>query len=201
MRGQAMTKICAKALAQGEPMSSYRALEFFAREGDWHTKSYAHLVRSLDAWELDPTYEHGLRENLPHANIRIGNSFSFAQESQYRNYFHWLVLDNPQSIYGEYCEHFEALELVHDLVAESGVLIFNVNKKPFDYERHAAWQARREQYYGCDANILTTPFLLSFYQNKLEASGLSLRYIYEEPRNPEYLSYIVAGIANKTIRR
>ena len=31
-------------------LSNRRALEFFARKGDWHTLGYCSKVKSLDAW-------------------------------------------------------------------------------------------------------------------------------------------------------
>ena len=194
MRGEAMSRICERAISEGESLGSYRALEFFAREGDWQTKSYAHLVGELDAWELDPQYEKALRTNLPQAHVRIGDSFKFAHESQYQQHINWLVIDNPQMIYGNYCEHFEALELAPKLMASTGVVIFNVNKKPFDYDSHPDWKLRRRAYYGCVASKLETSFLFDFYGDLIEKLGFNVRYLYEEPRNSEYLSYIVVGV-------
>lgn len=190
-----MTRICARVQAAGEPLAGYRALEFFARQGDWQTRSYAHLVAELHAWELDPQHDKALRANLPQAHVRIGDSFELAQEPQYHRRFNWLILDNPQMTYGIYCEHFEALDIAPALMASVGVVIFNVNKKPFDYDRRPDWQERRFAYYGRDAAQLETSFLLDFYRKRIEDLGLTLRYLYEEPRNVEYLSYIVAGIA------
>lgn len=196
MRGEAMGRICAHALESGEPLGTFRALEFFARQGDWQTRAYAHLVAEMDAWELDPQHEAALRANFPRAHVRIGDSFEIAHEPQYRRRFNWLVLDNPQMIYGRYCEHFEALDLAPSLLASMGVVIFNVNKKPFDYALHPDWQARRQAYYGCDAGQLGQSFLMEFYNRRLEQLGMRVRYLYEEPRNAEYLSYIVAGVEN-----
>jgi len=195
MRGEAMENICRRLQNSGEPLSAYSALEFFAREGEWQTKSYAHLVKELHLWELDPIYENALKINFPQGHIRIGDSFKLAQEPQYRQRFNWLVLDNPQMIYGDYCEHFEALNLAAVLMASVGVLIFNVNKKPFNYDRHTDWQDRRRAYYGCNAAHLATSFLLDFYRKRIEKLGFNVRYMYEEPRNTEYLSYIVAGVS------
>ena len=73
-----MRAICEELNRRGYDLSRYDALEFFAREGDWQTLSYADRVRSVEAWEIDPAYEEGLRRNLPQAVIRIGNSFELA---------------------------------------------------------------------------------------------------------------------------
>lgn len=192
-----MSRICKKLQERNELLSHYTALEFFARQGDWQTKSYAHLVKELHAWELDPIYEDALRANLPRAHVRIGNSFEMAQDSKYQRRFNFFVLDNPQMIYGGYCEHFEALNLASVLMSTIGILIFNVNKKPFAYDHHPDWQNRRREYYGCDATNLTSHFLISFYAERIERLGFNMRFIFEEQRNSDYLSYIVAGVSRK----
>jgi len=51
-----------------------RALEIFAREGDWQTQAYADKVKSLEAWEINPAFESALRKNLPGAKILITDS-------------------------------------------------------------------------------------------------------------------------------
>ncbi len=190
-----MSRVCKKLRERGERLCEYTALEFFARQGDWQTQSYRHLVKELHAWEIDSIHETSLRINLPHANIRIGDSFEIAHEPQYLHLFNFLVLDNPQMIYGIYCEHFEALNLAPILMANDGVVIFNVNKNPFEYDRQPEWQYRRSTYYEIDAAQLTSKFLLNFYEAKFEKLGFNVHYIFEEQRNKDYLSYIVARLS------
>lgn len=43
------------------------ALEVFAREGDWVTYKYAPYVKSVEAWEINPSYLPKLQTNIPKA--------------------------------------------------------------------------------------------------------------------------------------
>jgi hypothetical protein len=195
MRGAAMRRVCDDLERRGFDLSRARALEFFAREGDWQATAYVGRVASLEAWEVDAAREARLRANLPHATVRIVDSIVFASRPENRGRFDFVVLDNPQGCFGpgaRYCEHFEALEAACGLLSERAVLVFNVNRTPFDFDRFPAWQARRSRYYGVDdASRLSASFLLAFYRSLLERRGLSSPFAFEVARNPEYLSYLV----------
>ena len=116
----------------GVDIGSFMALEFFARKGNWHTLSYSNKVKSITAWEIDSKFSNDLRKNLPNSIIRIGDSFELAKEAQYSNSFNFIVFDNPQRIFGNYCEHFECLSLIPFLISnDGGVVIFNINRAIF----------------------------------------------------------------------
>lgn len=194
MRGEAMKRVCDRLEQIGEPLGEYRALEFFAREGDWQTTVYASRVKSLFAWEITPDFEKDLRRNLPRAEISIGDSYQLAHEKRHQGRFEFIVFDNPQNVFGDRCEHFEVLPLIPRLMATQGVVIFNINRHPFNYEQSPEWQKRRKEYYGCDASALDAAFFLAFYVRKLTVMSLKVRFSFEEPRNKEYLSYLVFGL-------
>lgn len=195
MNGQAMLRICQKLDDKGINLRNFKALEFFAREGDWQTQSYAKRVKELHAWEVDPVFEEKLKINLPNAIVRIGDSFRMALEDIYYNYFDFIVFDNPQNVYGEYCEHFESLPLVEKLMTDDGIVIFNVNLSPFNYDKSPVWQKRRSDYYGCDASSLESIFLLNFYENEFKKQRFKVNFKFEEKRNHEYLSYLVFSLS------
>ena len=168
MRGQAMTKIVSKLDRLGANITSFTALEFFARKGNWHTLSYSKMGTPISAWEIEAKFLDDLRQNLPNSFIRIGDSFELAKEIQYSNSFNFIVFDNPQGIYGQnYCEHFECLSLIPKLISnDGGIVIFNINRAPFDYDKQSIWAMRRNTYYGIDdASNLDTKFLMNFYEN------------------------------------
>ena len=194
MRGEAMRRVCDRLDKMGEPLGNYQALEFFARRGDWQTTVYASKVKSLHAWEIASEFEMALKRNLPRAEIRIGDSYKLAQEKCNQGKFDFIVFDNPQNVFGDRCEHFEALPLTPQLITEQGVVIFNINRRPFDYEKSPEWQKRRSEYYKCDASILDGGFLLAFYSRKFATMGLKVRFSFEQQRNKEYLSYLVFGL-------
>lgn len=190
-----MRRVCEELERRGFDLSGARALEFFAREGDWQTTAYAGRVASLEAWEVDAAREARLRTNLPRATVRIVDSIVFAARAENRARFDFVVLDNPQGCFGpgaRYCEHFEALEASCGLLSERAVVVFNVNRAPFDFERFPAWQARRSEFYGvADTGRLGAPFLLAFYRALFERRGFASSFGLEVARNPEYLSYLV----------
>tara|TARA_Y100000739_G_C20458867_1_gene395819 strand:+ start:183 stop:773 length:591 start_codon:yes stop_codon:yes gene_type:complete len=191
MRGKAMLKICKKLLDKGIKLETFTALEFFAREGGWQTKSYSNLVKNLYAWEIDQKFKKNLTLNHPNAFIKIGDSFVFAKKKEFEEKFDFLVFDNPQSIYNGYCEHFEALENAYFLLKDFGIVIFNVNKKPFDYNPESDWAFRRNQYYAKDATNLSSQFIKNFYRKLFIKMNFQVIEIFEEKRNEEYLSYLV----------
>ena len=198
MRGQAMKRVCEKLGRHGYNMSDMDALEFFAREGDWQTKEYAGKVKTVEAWEVNPNFENGLKKNLPDAVIRIGNSFELARDDMNKGKFDFIIIDNPQCLYGpnnEYCEHFEALELVPFLLKERGIVMFNINSNPFDYDKHPEWQKRRNEFYNLtDTSLLTKDFLLSFYKDFFKQMGLKIEFAWFESRNEQYLAYLIYGL-------
>ena len=134
MRGEALNNVVQYLQTKRRlDFSQLNALEFFARKGNWHTLSYANKVSSITAWEIEAEFRNDLITNIPHAAIRIGDSFGLAKEGQYSNSFSLIVFDNPQGVFGKYCEHFECLNLIPDLLSkDGGVVIFNINKTPFN---------------------------------------------------------------------
>lgn len=194
MRGEAMKLLCARLAKMGEPLEEYRALEFFARTGNWQTTSYMPKVKNITAWEIEREYEPDLRRNLPNAEIRIGDSYKMAREKCHSGAFEFIVFDNPQNVFGEHCEHFDALPLLSQLMADRGVVVFNINHQPFYYEQSPEWQKRREEYYGCDATSLDSSFMEEFYSRLFKNMGFKSRFIFEEQRNNEYLSYLIVGL-------
>ena len=168
------------------PISKCHAVDFFAREGALQTVVFAHEVAHICAWEIEQHYLPALKANLPQeAEITIGDSYEIAlrRENLYR--FDFLVLDNPQGIFGDgKCEHFEVLPLVPTLAMEYSVLVFNVNIEPFNYEQHPLWAARRELYYGRNAAQLPIDFILEFYKDKLFDLGVKVNAIFAENRSP-----------------
>jgi len=195
MRGQAMKLIVKQLESLGYDLTNYRALEFFAREGDWQTQIFYKKVAWLDAWEIDQSYEEKLRKNLPAASVKIGNSFILSKELEFQNVFDLIVLDNPQNIYGEYCEHFEALNLIPNLMKSQAILIFNVNRKPFNIDQSPKWKEKRLSFYGRDSSNLTINFLIEFYSKFFKNLNLTVNFSFDMQRNEDYLSYLIFGLA------
>ena len=66
--------------------------------------------------EIDEKFETKLKLNLRNANIKIVDSFKYADICQKK--YDFIVFDNPQMCFGvedEYCEHFDALDKIYKL--------------------------------------------------------------------------------------
>jgi hypothetical protein len=198
MRDVAIKKIIKELQDRGVDFSSIKALDFFAREGDWQTSSYASLVDQIHAWEIESNYESALKKNLPKtAKIKIGDSYELAKVCQEK--FDLIVLDNPQGCFGnDYCEHFEAIEAVKFLMNDSCLLIFNVKTKPFDYEDKLIWRKKRDNFYGTDASELSEEFVHQFYKKYFQSLGWTVEFSFLTARpQEEGLSAYTAKLTRK----
>ena len=200
MRGEAMRRICERLTQEGLDFSKLKGLDFFAREGDWQTVVYASRIGALEAWEINLEFLPALRKNLPGATIRIVNSYDYGRTCP--NRYDFVVLDNPQAIFGanaEYCEHFEALSIALNLLRPNGYLIFNMNWAPFNFDAHPEWKKRRNAFYGVadTANLSIDQFLLPFYRRFFTSYGVDTVECFSEPRNQEYLAYAVFKLEAK----
>ena len=202
MRGEAMGKICTRLKAEGVDMRKLSALDFFAREGDWQTVVYAREVGVMEAWEISPEFLPGLQRNLPGATVRIVDSYAYGPKTTDR--FDFVVLDNPQAIFGpegRYCEHFEALPVVLRLLRPGAFLVFNLNWAPFNFEANKEWQRRRAEFYGTvDTSSLSLErFMLPYYTRYFEVKGFEIINCFVQPRNNDYLAYAVFRLQPKEL--
>lgn len=189
---QPMCRIVERLKRDGLNLASTHALEFFAREGDWQTTAYAKEVGSLDAREVNPEHEVALRRNLPNAAIRIGDSFVLARAPEFAGRFEFIVVDNPQMIFGGHCEHFDALPLVPELLAGGGIVVFNVNHSPYGYDRHPEWEICRQRFYRIQQTAeLKLDFLDAFYRNYFLSLGCRTRKVFFEQRHEPSIAYCV----------
>jgi hypothetical protein len=204
MRGQAMMKLCLRLKNNDINLKSFSALEFFGREGDWQTAVFAKEVGKIEVWEINPEFLPGLKRNLPSANLRIVNSYDYGVKTNDR--FDFIVLDNPQAIFGPndlYCEHFEALPIALNLLKSQGFVIFNINWAPFDFDAHPSWKERRSRFYGInDTSILSLEnFLIPFYSEYFSKNGFHVLNSFVQSRNHEYLAYGVFHLKDTKINR
>ena len=200
MRDVAIKQICDALKKQGVDISSFHALDFFAREADWQTQYYALKVKKIYAWEIEKRFEENLKKNLPPtAQINIGDSFKLARECSKK--FDMIVLDNPQGLFGsegQYCEHFEALPAIISLLKDKCVLILNVKSKPFDYKRQKKWQEKRGNFYGKeDCSNLRPSFIKSYYKKILFSFGFTTQCCFLTLRPQESGLYALTMILKK----
>jgi len=158
---------------RGIVLEKLNALEIFARDGTWQTAFYANKVKTLEVWEIDPSWEKDLRKNLPKAKVRILDSIKNIQTYDKLLKFNLIMIDNPMNIFGDedmnmqnkYCEHFDVIKNIYKIIDSESVVVFNVNRHPFDYDKFPMWKNRREEFYGnIDSDNMTQDFLFDFYE-------------------------------------
>lgn len=205
MRGEAMKKVLQELNTRGVDLKEMQALEIFAREGNWQTQVYANEVKSLEAWEIDPAFESGLRKNLSGAKIKITDSIKELENKDNFECFDFIVVDNPQNCYGqnsEYCEHFDVIPKILKLLKKSGILIFNINRQPFNYQKFTSWVERRNEFYELkDAHELKVGWLLDFYKDLFLRNGKKTDFCFSMSRQDlernDYLHYLVYHLTDK----
>lgn len=168
------------------------ALEVFGRDGNWVTIYYADKVRSLEVWEIDPQYENKLRQNFPRADIVITDSFKKIQTTTKQ--YSFIVVDNPMSNFGEYCEHFELFPHIFRIVATEAILFLNVI--PFlDPEAKAQYpyvfnedqlQRRRRFYFTEHPENIPISEMIEAYQRHAEQAGFKIRWFFSQRRGAIY---------------
>ena len=200
MKDSAIKEICATLKNKGSNLSSLKALDFFAREGDWQTQYYANKVKQVHAWEIEKKFEKKLRQNLPrNAKITIGNSFELILESKEK--FDLVVIDNPQGIFGDkdqYCEHFEALPLITRVLKKDAIIVLNAKTIPFNYSSQKDWQKRRNKFYKQEhCSSLELSFVKLFYKKFLLSHGHLTKHSFFNLRPQESGLYSLTMIIKK----
>ena len=125
-------------------------LDIFAREGDWQSYELVSKIKSIEAWDIEPNFIKNLKINLPNAKVYCRNSIEFINNNDYTK-FDLVVVDNGLNCYGEndkYCEHFDFIHNIGNVLKDKCFVIFNVVLKPFNYENYPQWALRRNELYN-----------------------------------------------------
>ena len=71
----------------------------------------------------------------------------------------------------KYCEHFEAIKLIPNLLKKSGgIIILNIKLQPFSYSEHPNWQKRRNNFYQLsDCSNLNINYIETFYTSLFQS--------------------------------
>lgn len=198
MKSDAIKKIFSKFKKKKIPYRNWLVLEFFARDGSWHTNDYNNFVKKIIAWEINKKFRKDFKKNVPNSEFIVGDSFKILKRKKYFDKFNLIILDNPQYFYGknkQYCEHFEAIELIKNLfVKGKAYLIFNINKRPFNYNKLNDWKKKRDEYYGFNSTKISSTKIITFYKKKFQGLGYKVFDCFEEKRNDRYLSYLVFSL-------
>lgn len=86
----------------------------------------------------------------------------------------------------------EVLKNIDKILASEGIIVFNVNLKPFNYDKWQLWKKRREIFYGnTDTSNLNLDFSLQFYKTFFENINFEvIFYTYVRRATPNPLETI-----------
>jgi hypothetical protein len=166
------------------------ALELFGMHGLWHTRDYLHRCRTLELYEIDPTYAAYAARTLPAADVVVADSIAAVKTGTLRrDTYNFIVSDNPfRAPYGKgYAEHFE---LFPDLLRylDDGILILGFLPRRNDFTAEHA--RRRAEFYGkADPSIDDAA---AVYCEHLGRAGLRSRMHFYTSRNRSlgYLTFV-----------
>mgnify|MGYP003112174029 CR=1 FL=1 len=185
-------------------LSECKTLDIFAREGDWQSHELVSKVKSIEAWDIEPKFMKELEKNLPDAKIYCRDSIKFINTTDYDK-FDLLVVDNGLNCYGkdrEYCEHFDLIHNIGNVVKDKCFIIFNVVLMPFNYEDYPDWIERRNKFYEVeDASHLSKSFVRKFYKKLFDSIGfktVNYHTVCREYHNDvDYLYYVGIELEKK----
>lgn len=104
------------------------ALDFFAGTGEGMSK-YLDWFDDATYWEIDRGKANRFAKLRPEANLVVGDSFELAKIDEYE--YNLILMENDIGIFGEHCEHFDALGWVPKLLsAEGGYVVSLVCTNP-----------------------------------------------------------------------
>jgi hypothetical protein len=174
-------------------------LEVFGGYGDLHTADYASQVATLDVWEFEPKCEKSLRENLPMAEVSIADSYKEVKNTPKR--YDLIVIDNPASVYGTHCEHFDIFPDIFRIAMDSTVIIMNVLPEigtaasryypPFSEVQ----LAHRKSFYRTNhPEKVSFDEMIKRYEDLCLENGFSLEWHFVQKRSRTFVYYLVIKI-------
>ena len=186
---------------QGIELNKLSTLEMFGRDGTAHVTAYAEKVRSLEVWEIDKKWEADLKNNLPNAKIKIIDSVNQINNGLNLPKFDLIIIDNTIPMFGpenepnKYCEHFDFIKNIGKIMEDNAIIVFNINKEPFNYDHQLAWKKRREEFYGAvNTSNLSIEFLLNFYKELFLNLNLATVFCDYVSRHLPHLDYFIFNL-------
>ena len=182
-------------------LEKLHAIEIFGGIGKTDTVLTKN-VKTFEIWEIDQKLKPQLEKRFPNAKIKICDSIKILNKSQKIGKFDLILIDNPMSVFGtkknsyEYCEHFDIIKNIENLIDKEAIVIFLVNKKPFFSKKlkkkNILWRKRRQEFYGkVDTDNMSIQFLTSFYTELFKSLGLQTVFVNSIPRHNPHLDYFI----------
>jgi len=178
--------------------SEVYCLDIFSREGDWQSFELIKNFKNFEAWDINKKSLEVLKKNYPNVKVKCKDSIEYINSNK-KELTNLLVIDNSLNCYGqnqEFCEHFDFIENIGNILFDESYVIFNVCIKPFNLNKFKNWEKRRNNFYNInDSSNLDIDFLDNFYVKLFNRKNLIVlnKYILvkEYVNNIDYLYYFM----------
>ena len=193
-RTRGIRQVLALLKTQNLPFETYSCLDLFAGDGSFCTSVLAQSVDKIECIEHDPDIFRNLKRNLPQAKCHCADAIEWVQNN--RREHDLIHIDNPQNVYGEYCEYFNLMSLLTQLFQKQTIIIHNLNVAPYKYDKSSIWARRRNEFYNTqDASILDLESVKKHHVQLFSQQGIKVSWIEAVPRENHnastYLYYLV----------
>lgn len=198
MRLTPMKRVLGELKRRGVALRDLQAVEIFGASGESHVMDYASKVSCLSVWEINPRYRESLRRRFPNAEVRITDSY--AEVKRTANRYSFILIDNPLSIDGGRCEHFDLFPGIFRIAADPAILVLNVIPeitsaalREYPYLFNTDQLERRRSFYGTACpEKMSLAEAATAYEKMIAANGFKLQWHFFEKRN--FVYYLVLKI-------
>ncbi|EGW36602.1 hypothetical protein [Desulfosporosinus sp. OT] len=191
-KSRPMEEVLTRLQSNNINLRELNALEVFGKTGEWHTLDYGYKVKSLEVWEIDSSCKASLKRNFPFATVKIVDSYMEVERCNKK--YSLIVIDNPMSTYGDYCEHFSLFPKMVTLCDENAIIIINVipkinedTKAEYPYLFNDIQLEKRRQFYKTNCpDKLTFEEIDSAYKNMALKEHFKTEWSFFHKRNFVY---------------
>lgn len=174
-------------------------LEVFGGNGESVEKYYVDLVKELDVWEINRSFEVQLKENLPKANIKIVDSFEEIKRTD--KTYDMIVIDNPMKDFGNHCENFDMFIDIFRVLKDEAIIILdimpNIEDTPseFNYLKSNYHILCRKLFYRSSNPLnISIEEIVEAYKDIICKNDYDLEWYFTEERSRNFIYYLVLKV-------
>ena len=184
---------------KGVKLGELVGLEVFGGTGTQHTLDYATKIAALDIWEIDPALGKVLKRNLPTALVATTDSYEEVVRTSKK--YSLIVVDNPMSTYGKWCEHFDLFPGIFRIAKDTAVLIVAVTpeidqkvRKSYPYMFNEKQLESRRAFYKTNApERVSLEHMVAIYEEHARNSGFRTDWYFAQKRT--HMFYLAMSIS------
>ncbi len=194
-----MRRVMCHLAKKGVRLDELVGLEVFGGTGTLDTLDYATKIAALDIWEIDPALEKVLKRNLPTAYVVITDSYEEVARTSKK--YNLIVVDNPMSTYGKWCEHFDLFPAVFRVAKDTAVLIVAVTpaidqkvRESYPYMFNERQLKSRRAFYKTNTpERVSFEHMAAIYEEHARNSGFKIDWYFAQKRT--HMFYLVMSIS------